>query len=85
MRNIGKLALASAGLIVAATVALGLFTPAFAVADEGAPVEGGIVIGVGEATPRSDGSVEYEVARWVEDGVEVTPVPDVRVFAGTAE
>lgn len=85
MRNIGKLALASAGLIVAATVALGLFTPAFAVADEGAPVEGGIVIGVGEATPRSDGSVEYEVTRWVEDGVEVTPVPDVRVFAGAAE
>lgn len=85
MRNIGKLALASAGLIVAATVALGLFTPAFAVVDEGAPVEGGIVIGVGEATPRSDGSVEYEVARWVEGGVEVTPVPDVRVFAGAAE
>ena len=77
MRNIGKLALASAGLIVAATVAFGLFAPAFAVADEGAPV--------GEATPQSDGSVEYEVTRWIEDGVEVTPVPDVRVFAGAAE
>ena len=73
MRNIGKLALASAGLIVAATVAFGLFAPAFAVAD------------VGEATPQSDGSVEYEVTRWIEDGVEVTPVPDVRVFAGAAE
>lgn len=85
MRNIGKLALASACLIVAATVALGLFAPVFAVADEGASVEGGIVIGVGEAAPRSDGSVEYEVTRWVEDGVEVTPVPDVRVFAGATE
>lgn len=85
MRNIGKLALASAGLIVAATVAFGLFAPAFAVADEGTPVEGGIVIGVGEETPQSDGSVEYEVTRWIEDGVEVTPVPDVRVFAGAAE
>lgn len=43
------------------------------------------MIGLGEATPRSDGGMEFDVVRWVEDGTEVAPVPDVRVFADVAE
>lgn len=38
-----------------------------------------------EATPRSDGGVEFDVVRWVEDGTDVVPVPDVRVFVDVAE
>lgn len=65
--------------------ALGMLLPASAVADEEAPGTRGIVIGLGEATPRSDGGMEFDVVRWVEDGTEVAPVPDVRVFADVAE
>lgn len=85
MKNMGKLALAAAGLAVAVFAALGMLSPASAVADEEEPGTCGIVIGLGEAAPRSDGGMEFDVVRWVEDGVEVTPVPDVRVFADVAE
>ncbi|WP_195419893.1 hypothetical protein [Collinsella sp. D33t1_170424_A12] len=85
MKSMGKLALAAAGLAVAVFAALGMLSPAFAVADEEAPGARGIVIGLGEAAPRSDGGTEFDVVRWVEDGIEVTPVPDVRVFADVAE
>ncbi len=85
MKNMGKLALAAAGLAVAVFAALGMFSPACAVADEEAPGARGIVIGLGEAAPRSDGGTEFDVVRWVEDGTEVTPVPDVRVFTDVAE
>lgn len=85
MKDMGKLTLAVAGLAVAVSAVLGMFSPASAVAEEGAPDARGIVIGLGEATPRSDGGTEFEVVRWVEDGTEVTPVPDVRVFADVAE
>lgn len=85
MRGKGKFVLASAGLIVAAVAALGLFAPTFATADDGAPGEEGIVIGLGEATPLPDGGTEFEVVRWVEDGVEVAPVPDVKVLTDAEE
>lgn len=85
MKNMGKLVLAAAGLAVAVFAALGMLSPASAVADEEAPEARGIVIGLGGATPRSDGGVEFDVVRWVEDGTEVVPVPDVRVFTDVAE
>lgn len=85
MKNMGQLALAAAGLAVAVFAALGMLSPSFAVADEEAPGTRGIVIGLGEATPRSDGGVEFDVVRWVEDGTDVVPVPDVRVFVDVAE
>lgn len=85
MKNMGKLALAATGLAVAVFAALEMLLPASAVADEEAPGTRGIVIGLGEATPRSDGGMEFDVVRWVEDGTEVAPVPDVRVFADVAE
>lgn len=85
MKNMGKLALAAAGLAVAVFAALGMFSPASAVADEEAPGARGIVIGLGEAAPRSDGGAEFDVVRWVEDGTEVKPVPDVRVITDVAE
>lgn len=85
MKNMGKLALAAAGLAVAVFAALGMLSPASAVADEEAPGARGIVIGLGEAAPRSDGGTEFDVIRWVEDGAEVAPVPDVRVFTDVAE
>lgn len=85
MKTIDKLALAAAGLAVAVFAALGMLSPASAVADEEAPGADGIMIGLGEAAPRSDGGMEFDVIRWVEDGTEVTPVPDVRVFADVAE
>lgn len=85
MKNMGKLALAAAGLAVAVFAAIGMFSPASAVADEETPGAHGIVIGLGESAPRSDGSTEFDVVRWIEDGAEVTPVPDVRVFADVAE
>lgn len=56
MKNMGKLALAATGLAVAVFAALGMLLPASAVADEEAPGTRGIVIGLGEATPRSDGA-----------------------------
>lgn len=55
MKNMGKLVLAAAGLAVAVFAALGMLSPASAVADEETPGALGIVIGLGEATPRSDG------------------------------
>ncbi len=85
MKIIGKLALAAAGLAAAVFAALGMLSPASAVADEETPGARGIVIGLGEATPRSDGGMEFDVVRWVEDGTEVAPVPDVRVFTDVAE
>lgn len=85
MKNMGKLVLAAAGLAVAVFAALGMLLPASAVADEETPGALGIVIGLGEATPRSDGGVEFDVVRWVEGGTEVVPVPDVRVFTDVAE
>lgn len=85
MKSMGKLALAAAGLAVAVFAALGMFSPVSAVADEEAPGTDGLMISLGEAAPRSDGGTEFEVVRWVEEGVEVTPVPDVRVFADVAE
>lgn len=85
MKNMGKLVLAAAGLAVAVFAALGMLSPASAVVDEETPGALGIVIGLGEATPRSDGGVEFDVVRWVEDGTEVVPVPDVRVFTDVAE
>lgn len=85
MKNMGKLVLAAAGLAVAVFAALGMLSPASAFADEETPGALGIVIGLGEATPRSDGGVEFDVVRWVEDGTEVVPVPDVRVFTDVAE
>ena len=85
MKNMGKLVLAAAGLAVAVFAALRMLSPASAVADEETPGALGIVIGLGEATPRFDGGVEFDVVRWVEDGTEVVPVPDVRVFTDVAE
>ena len=85
MKSMGKLALVAAGLAVVVFAALGMLSPVSAVADEEAPGARGIVIGLGEATPRSDGGTEFEVVRWVEDGVEVTPVPDVRVLTDVAQ
>ena len=85
MKNMDKLALAAAGLVVAVFAAHGMLSPASAVADEEAPGTDGIMIGLGEAAPCSDGGMEFDVVRWVEDGTEVAPVPDVRVFANVAE
>ncbi len=85
MKNMGKLVLAAAGLAVAVFAALGMLSPASAVADEETSGAPGIVTSLGEATPRSDGGVEFDVVRWVEDGTEVVPVPDVRVFTDVAE
>ena len=84
MKSMGKLALAAAGLAVAVFAALGMFSPVSAVADEEATGTDGIMIGLGEATLLPDGGMEYEVARWVEGGVEVTPVPNVRVLTDVA-
>ena len=64
MKNMGKLALAAAGLAVAVFAALGMLSPVSAVADEEAPSTDGIMIGLGEAAPRSDGGTEFDVIRW---------------------
>lgn len=86
MKDMGKLALTSVGLVVGAFAVLGYIAPAFAVADEAAPDDAGeIVISLGEAVPQPDGGAECEVVRWVEGGTEVTPVPDVRVCTGAEE
>ena len=47
MKNMGKLVLAAAGLAVAVFAALGMLSPASAVADEETPGALGIVIGLG--------------------------------------
>lgn len=85
MRNVAKFGLLSVGVAVGAAAAMWLSAPAFAVADEGLLETDGIVIGLGGATRLPNGGVEFEVARWVQDGAEVRPVPNVRVVAETVE
>lgn len=85
MKHAMRVGMVSVGLCAAVAAGVWLLAPAAAIADDDAPDEGGIVISLGEAASLPDGGTEYEVVRWVEDGVEVAPVPDVRVIAAAAE